>query len=217
MWVLEGGVDLRVVVPASEHSNWMTGTRGTVITEEDCIRALREAADHLGKSPTKAEFEELPFTPSSTSIIRIMGGWNDAKEAAKLETVPERMGGGPSIQPKPEWVELPDGYEWDELNPQQRWYYKNREHRVAVKTQRKEKLQKWFAEFKRRECTCEICGESHPACLDFHHVEEKRMGVSRMVHLGFAKDKILAEIESCRILCSNCHRKEHYGSEEPDD
>lgn len=139
-----------------------------------------------------------------------MGGWNQAKQAAKLETFPEGMRGGPSIQPKPEWVKLPDGYEWHELNPQQRWYYKNREQRVAVKAERKEKLRKWFAEYKRRECSCENCGESHPACLEFHHVGEKRMGVSEMVNTGFAKDKILEEINACRVLCSNCHRKEHY-------
>lgn len=190
----------------------MTWPRKAVVTEEDCIRALQEAAEEIGKSPTKAEYEELPITPSSTSIIRVIGGWNEAKEAAELETVPEGMGGGPSIQPKPDSVQLPDGYEWNELNPQQRWYYKNREHRVAVKTKRKEKLREWFTDYKRNECECECCGESHPACLEFHHVGEKRMGVSEMVNAGFAKDKILDEIDACRVLCSNCHRKEHYES-----
>jgi hypothetical protein len=38
------------------------------------------------------------------------------------------------------------------------------------------------------------------------------MDVSRMVYMGFAKEKILDEIDSCRVLCSNCHRKEHYRS-----
>lgn len=105
-----------------------------MITEKDGIRALRKATEQLGKSPSKAEYEEMQFTPSSTIIIRIMGRWNEAKQAAQLETVPEGKGGGPPIRPKPDWVELPDGYEWHELNPQQRWYYKNRDHRVAVKT-----------------------------------------------------------------------------------
>lgn len=186
-------------------------------TKEDCIRALHEAAAELGKSPSKTEYEEMAITPSSTTIVRIVGNWNEAKEAAGLDTVPEGMGGGPPIQPKPDWVELPDGYEWHELNPQQHWYYKNRERRVAVKTKRKEKLRDWFAGYKRRECSCEICGESHPACLEFHHVGAKRIGVSEMVSTGFAKAQILDEIESCRVLCSNCHRKEHYGSLKPAD
>ncbi len=42
------------------------------------------------------------------------------------------------------------------------------------------------------------------------------MGVSEMVYLGFAKETILDEIESCRVLCANCHRKEHYGPSEED-
>lgn len=188
---------------------------GPVVTEEDCIRALREAANQLGKSPTKAEYEELGMTPSSTTVIRIMGGWNEAKEAAGLETFPQRMGAGPPIQSKPAWVDLPEGYEWTELNPQQRWYYKNRERRVAVKTRRKDELREWFTEYKRKECGCSICGETHPACLEFHHVGEKQMGVSEMVSTGFAKEKILAEIDSCRVLCANCHRKEHYNEADP--
>lgn len=149
---------------------------GPVVTEEDCIRALCEAEDRLGKSPTKAEYEELKMSPSSTTILRIMGSWNEAKEAAGLEMIPEGEGGGPPIQSKPDWVELPDRYEWTELNPQQRWYYKNREHRVAVKTRRKDELREWFTPYKRKECECSVCGETHPACLQFHHVGEKRMG-----------------------------------------
>ena len=142
--------------------------------------------------------------------MRVMGGWNAAKTAAGLATYYQGECGGTEIQPKPESVNLPDGYEWTELNPQQRWYYKNRMHRIEVKAKRKEKLRSWFNAYKRSECSCEVCGETHPACLDFHHVGEKRMGVSQMVYMGFARDNILDEIESCRVLCANCHRKLHY-------
>ena len=37
-------------------------------TEDDCIRALREAADRLGESPSKAAYEDLGLTPASATI-----------------------------------------------------------------------------------------------------------------------------------------------------
>ncbi len=55
-------------------------------TAEECLEALREAAERLGESPTKAQYEELGLTPASATIIRTCGGWNDAKEKAGLET-----------------------------------------------------------------------------------------------------------------------------------
>ncbi|WP_394295529.1 homing endonuclease associated repeat-containing protein [Natrialba chahannaoensis] len=54
-------------------------------TEDECIEALREAAERLGESPTKAQYEEIGLTPASATIIRTCGGWNDAKERAGLE------------------------------------------------------------------------------------------------------------------------------------
>lgn len=56
--------------------------------EEQCIDALHAAADRLGKSPTKAEYEELGLRPASATIMRNLGGWNAAKEAAGLQTNP---------------------------------------------------------------------------------------------------------------------------------
>ncbi|ELY90615.1 hypothetical protein C483_11161 [Natrialba hulunbeirensis JCM 10989] len=43
-------------------------------TEDECIEALREAAERLGESPTKAQYEELGLTPASATIIRTCGG-----------------------------------------------------------------------------------------------------------------------------------------------
>lgn len=57
----------------------MTEPSYGVTTEGDCIDALRDAAGRLGKSPTKAEYEDLGWTPASATIIRVMGGWNAAK------------------------------------------------------------------------------------------------------------------------------------------
>ena len=59
---------------------------------------------------------------------------------------------------------------------------------------------------------CRECGESHPACLEFHHLDRKLKegAIAGMVSGSSSKEKILKEIEKCIILCSNCHKKEHY-------
>lgn len=57
-------------------------------SEEACISALQLAESQLGHSPTSAEFSELGLVPSPTTIERVFGSWNVAKEAAGLETTP---------------------------------------------------------------------------------------------------------------------------------
>jgi len=67
---------------------------------------------------------------------------------------------------------------------------------------------------------CERCGEHHPATLDLHHHEERhprlrRVKAGRPAIGGFFwrdlsfKD-LAIELEKCIVLCSNCHRKEHW-------
>lgn len=60
--------------------------------------------------------------------------------------------------------------------------------------------------------SCNKCGESHPACLDFHHVlgDTKEFNIATLRHHGVKLDRIKAEIAKCITLCSNCHRKHHY-------
>jgi 5-methylcytosine-specific restriction endonuclease McrA len=83
---------------------------------------------------------------------------------------------------------------------------------------------KW-AEFKAT-LACTKCGENHPATLDFHHVVQSKDNVKvyKLTADGAYK-KALKEIEKCVVLCSNCHRKEHWyereekkkGAEAPQD
>jgi len=60
-------------------------------SEETCIAALEHAAERLGHSPTREEYDELGLTPSSTTIVNALG-WSEAKRCAGLETMP----GGPT-------------------------------------------------------------------------------------------------------------------------
>lgn len=54
---------------------------------------------------------------------------------------------------------------------------------------------------------CEECGESDVRVLEFHHVGNKDMAVSYMVSAGYSVERIQREIDACKILCANCHRK----------
>lgn len=181
-------------------------------SESDCIESLREAAEILGKSPTKTEYEDLGLTPAHGTIRRVMGSWNEAKEAAGLETYDWRTAGAAEVEPKPDWVELDEDEEWDELSGHQRWYRKNKEKSRQLKEHRRRKLVRWVYEYKRDYCECERCGEGDPACLEFHHVneEEKEFSVSRRANRGHSIENIRSEIERCEVLCANCHSKTHY-------
>ncbi|WP_254521833.1 homing endonuclease associated repeat-containing protein [Natrinema caseinilyticum] len=176
-------------------------------TDDECLESLLEAADRLGKSPTKAQYEELGLTPASATIIRVCGGWNDAKAMAGLETSYSR---GPRVGPKPDAVELPAGTSWDELSVDQRWHYRNAEWNTKRTLRRRSRLRSWLDDHKRNR-GCSQCGTNIAACLDFHHVDEstKKMAVGRMVTFGYGKDALRDEIAKCEVLCANCHRKHH--------
>ena len=57
---------------------------------------------------------------------------------------------------------------------------------------------------------CVICGYfAHPAALDFNHIQgDKTFAISQDPTV--AMHKLLAEIDKCEILCSNCHRVHTY-------
>ena len=49
-------------------------------------------------------------------------------------------------------------------------------------------------------------------CLDFHHLRDKINNVSNLVGQAFGKKRLLEEMQKCKILCANCHRKETFGA-----
>ena len=120
-------------------------------TEEDCLDALREAASELGESPTKAQYEELGLTPSASTILRVVGGWNAAKEKADLEISHSR---GSRMDPQPDDVELPEGVEWEELSQDQRWHYRNTDRNTQRSLDRRRELREWVNELQRERGGC---------------------------------------------------------------
>jgi hypothetical protein len=53
---------------------------------------------------------------------------------------------------------------------------------------------------------CALCGEADPVVLDFDHVGDKYRDVGLLIGASCTA-KILAEIQKCRVLCANCHRR----------
>jgi len=60
---------------------------------------------------------------------------------------------------------------------------------------------------------CSHCHNTfHPAVYEFHHrnPEEKDRDPSKMLQLSWAKLK--AELDKCDLVCANCHRLHHHGT-----
>ena len=53
---------------------------------------------------------------------------------------------------------------------------------------------------------CVDCGETNPIVLEFDHIEDKYMEVSKLVRCSYSVSKIKKEIEKCEVRCANCHR-----------
>jgi len=174
-------------------------------SEEECLDALRDAEKELGESPSIKQYNNLDIYPSADTIIRKLETWNKAKEKANLEKNSQNN----KINPPPEDIELPEDKNWQEMTPYERYYYKNRKEEIKRTKRRTKGLKKWFKEYK-KQFKCENCGEDHPACIDFHHTEEKESSVTELVsRKNTSKERIKEEIRKCRVLCANCHRKHH--------
>lgn len=88
--------------------------------------------------------------------------------------------------------------------------YKYRGRYKEKRDRERAEKRRWLRAYK-VENGCAICGESHPACLVFHHMDElgkKDFNIGMNIALSW--DRIVAEVEKCQVLCANCHRKLHY-------
>jgi hypothetical protein len=94
------------------------------------------------------------------------------------------------------------------------WYARNRAKACAAvkpsRERRRRALIAWFAELK-SQLVCARCGEDHPACIVFHHLDpnEKEIMISDAIRLGYGRKRVLAELAKCEVLCANCHTKHH--------
>lgn len=56
---------------------------------------------------------------------------------------------------------------------------------------------------------CKNCKNDKWYHLDFHHMAEKDIEVSRLIQ-GFRWSKIKKELDKCILLCANCHQEHHF-------
>ena len=89
------------------------------------------------------------------------------------------------------------------------WYLKNKNSEIKHVKKGKAEIRKWFQDYK-KSLKCIKCGESHTSTIDFHHVRGKEENISKLVTYGNSIERIKKGLEKCMILCSNCHRKEHW-------
>jgi|SRR5580704_4933195 hypothetical protein len=89
-------------------------------------------------------------------------------------------------------------------------YYNKTKHVLRVK-ERAKRTRAWLAEYKKT-LSCSLCGENHPACLDFHHRDpsDKNGHVTDLINRNCSIATIQKEIAKCDVLCGNCHRKLHW-------
>ena len=177
--------------------------------EKDCIEAIQEAQERIGKTPTMSEYKDLDIKPSMTTIRRLLDTWNNAKKEANLETIPENKNRdrGPRLDTHEDISEQ----KWRDMSSYQRHYYYNKDEILEKNTRLKREKQKWFRNYK-KDLKCKECGEGHPAALSFHHrnPDKKEHEVSTMPNNGYAIETIRQEIEKCDVLCRNCHAKKHH-------
>ena len=89
-------------------------------------------------------------------------------------------------------------------------YAKNRDDYMAKARKHDKKMSEWYVGIK-ESLQCSVCGESHIACIQFHHHNgDKEISVSNMMVKGYGKKRILAEMAKCVVLCANCHFKLHW-------
>lgn len=98
-----------------------------------------------------------------------------------------------------------------QADAQRQYYLRNKVVCNARTRKRQDDWAKWSLTIKSK-LSCSGCDESHPRCLDFHHLDpdSKVDMIARMVRNCVDKEKILEEMAKCIILCTNCHRKLDY-------
>lgn len=89
--------------------------------------------------------------------------------------------------------------------------YKNKEDLYAAQKRQRQRTRKLLTEYLLNN-PCELCGESDPIVLEFDHINplEKTVTISRLISGHPSWQKVLNEINKCRVLCANCHRRHTY-------
>lgn len=86
-------------------------------------------------------------------------------------------------------------------------YYNNKKQYSIRNKRRVKEAKEYVLQIKKNNC-CKICGENRWWVLDFHHKDDKKEEIPKLLSHGI--EIIKKEIKKCEILCANCHRDLHY-------
>jgi hypothetical protein len=92
-----------------------------------------------------------------------------------------------------------------------KWYLQHKEVVIEKKKRQQREIHDWYRKYKSTLC-CVVCGESHPACLQFHHKDrtEKKFALGDVASRATSMKALKEEISKCEVLCVNCHAKHHW-------
>ena len=98
-----------------------------------------------------------------------------------------------------------------------RYYTRNREKRIAYNARQRREAAAWYLSLKdARPCT-DCGGVYHPAAMQWDHLP----GVDKVAHVAELyrgrRDRVLAEIAKCELVCANCHAVRTYERREQGD
>lgn len=90
------------------------------------------------------------------------------------------------------------------LHNRPKYLQKSAQHNIRYRTRNVDFIRQYKAGR-----SCSICGGTFaPQSLEFHHKnpDNKLDSIANMCVKSYSIKKILAEIEKCVLVCSNCHR-----------
>lgn len=85
-------------------------------------------------------------------------------------------------------------------------YAANKQSYVDRAKKRSESVRRWLKDQKTG-VPCADCGEVYPHyVMDYDHLGDKEFEISDRPG-GRSKERLLAEIAKCELVCANCHRE----------
>ena len=77
------------------------------------------------------------------------------------------------------------------------------------KHQLRNKKKKYIRDYL-NEHPCEVCWETRPVCLEFHHIDQNTKWFEPWMYAwrDMSIKRLQEEINKCQVLCANCHRVE---------
>lgn len=91
-------------------------------------------------------------------------------------------------------------------------YYLDNIDKVKISmTKSKDKIRKWYIEYKSK-VKCTKCDFKHTAAIEFHHLDpsKKDFTVGNAINNNKKEDEVRKELEKCIPLCANCHKIFHH-------